>query len=294
MIRLGGLVAACTSAVLLQSTFASAAPQTPASPAASVQSPPSNGGVPVADADVDEAAPQPLEPDFTIVNLPTTLRLPLHKLDFRLTHRFNGNLREGSFGFQASTLFGLDEGAAIGLELRYAPVHHLEVVVHRTNISQIIQFTGKYDGWHEGGRMPVSISAIGSIEGATNFEENYAPALAASISRTIGKYAAVYAVPLWVHNSAAASGVTRDTGALGVGGRVRVMPGLFGVVEVIPRIGGYAPGDAMYSFAIEKRVGGHVFQLNFSNGQGTTFGQLARGGFPNSLFLGFNLSRKFY
>ena len=37
-----------------------------------------------------------------------------------------------------------------------------------------------------------------------------------------------------------------------------------------------------------------MFQLNLGNSQISTFGQLARGGFPQSLFLGFNLARKFY
>jgi hypothetical protein len=37
-----------------------------------------------------------------------------------------------------------------------------------------------------------------------------------------------------------------------------------------------------------------MFQLNVSNGQGTTFGQVARGGFTDSLYLGFNLARKFF
>jgi hypothetical protein len=31
----------------------------------------------------------------------------------------------------------------------------------------------------------------------------------------------------------------------------------------------------------------------FNNGQGTTFGQVARGGFADSFYLGFNLARKF-
>ena len=47
-------------------------------------------------------------------------------------------------------------------------------------------------------------------------------------------------------------------------------------------------------FGIEKRVGGHAFQLNFSNSQLTTFAQTAQGGLPDSLFLGFNLTRKFF
>jgi uncharacterized beta barrel domain-containing protein DUF5777 len=47
--------------------------------------------------------------------------------------------------------------------------------------------------------------------------------------------------------------------------------------------------------AIEKRAGGHVFQLNVSDSFATTMGQIARGGpvGPN-WHLGFNISRKFY
>ena len=42
------------------------------------------------------------------------------------------------------------------------------------------------------------------------------------------------------------------------------------------------------SFAIEKRAGGHTFQLNFSNAFGTTMGQIARGGPDgNDWFMGF-------
>ena len=39
------------------------------------------------------------------------------------------------------------------------------------------------------------------------------------------------------------------------------------------------PGVDQASVALEKRVGGHVFQVNFSNAFGTTMGQIARGGF---------------
>jgi hypothetical protein len=37
-----------------------------------------------------------------------------------------------------------------------------------------------------------------------------------------------------------------------------------------------------------------VFSLTFTNTFATTFAQLARGGAANTLYLGFNLSRKFY
>ena len=82
----------------------------------------------------DDAVLQPAEPDYRVVNLPTTLRLPRYKSNFELTHRFNGNLRRGDFGDQTSTLFGLDEGAVIGFEYRFAPIRHVELAVYRTAI----------------------------------------------------------------------------------------------------------------------------------------------------------------
>jgi hypothetical protein len=97
-----------------------------------------------------------------------------------------------------------------------------------------------------------------------------------------------------VHNVAAATGVMRDTGIVGVGGSVRVRPALYLTAEVSPRLGGYVIGDAEYGFGVQMRVGGHVFDLTFTNGQGTTFAQMARGGNPDSLYFGFNLARKFF
>jgi hypothetical protein len=260
--------------------------QTPAQSSATV-------ATQTADED-DDALFRPLEPDFTLINLPTTLPLPLHKGNFRLTHRFNGDLRRGDFGDQLATVFGMDEGATIGFEYRFAVVKHVEVAAYRTNFSRTIQFYGKYDAFHQGGSTPIGLSGIVSIEGTNNFQQEYAPTLGASISRDVGKVVAVYAVPMWVHNSAAGTGVTRDTLVVGLGGNLRILPTLFVTAEVTPRVSGYVIGDAEYGFGISKRVGGHVFDLTFTNGQGTTFAQLARGGFPGSLFLGFNLARKFF
>ena len=243
----------------------------------------------------DDAALRPLVPDFTLINLPTTLPLPLHKGNFRLTHRFNGNLRGGTFADEASSLFGIDEGATVGFEYRFAVMRHMEAAAYRTGFDRTIQLYGKYDPFHQGSSMPVGVSAVVSVEGTNNFREHYAPAIGASISREVANIAAVYAVPMWVHNTAAATGVTRDTGIIGIGGSVRVLPTLYIIGEVTPRIGGYVIGDAEYGFGISARVGGHVFDLTFTNTtQGTTFAQIARGGFPSSLYLGFNLARKFY
>ena len=244
--------------------------------------------------DGDDAELVLAEPDFRVLNLPSTLRLPRYGSSFQLTHRFNGNLRQGSFNGNASNLFGLDQGAVVGFEYRFGIARHLQAAVYRTAIDKTFQFYGKYDAVRQGTSFPVSLSALLSVEGVDNFQEQYSPALGLVASHMVRDRLAVYATPVWVHNTAASLNTDRDTVFVGIGGRVRVSASVYVVAEVAPRAGGYSPDKPAYGFAIEKRAGGHMFQLNLNNGQGTTFGQLARGGFTDSLYLGFNLARKFF
>jgi hypothetical protein len=234
------------------------------------------------------------EPDFRVVNLPTTLRLPVRGSTFQLTHRFNGNLHRGSFTDNASNLFGLDQGAVVGFEYRFGVARHLQAVAYRTAIDKTFQFYAKYDPLLQSETAPVGLSALVSIEGMNNFQDRFSPALGVSVSRTAGDRLAVYVTPIWVHNTATLLNLDRDTFFIGVGGRLRVSSTVYVVAESSPRVAGYSPDKPEYAFGIEKRAGGHMFQLNFANGQGTTFAQTARGGFPDTLFLGFNLARKFF
>ena len=252
----------------------------------------------------DDERLDPAEPDFVVINLPTTLRLPRHKGDFHLTHRFEGNLRDGSFTDQLSNFFGVDVGAALGLEYRFGVMRHLEAIVLRTNRARAIQFSAKYDAWHQSDTRPVSISGIVSIEGDNNFgansgnlPNNYAPALGAVISRELGTQLALYATPFWVGKTGISLSGDGNTGVIGLGARVRFGPtsSTYFSAEVSPRIGGFVIGDPEYGFAIEKRVGAHFFALTFTNGTSNqTYRQIAHGGAPGHLHLGFNLTRKFY
>jgi len=284
--------AASTAApVYAQPPAAAADPVAAADPA--VQAP--------AAADDDDAKFRPVEPDYVTINLPTTLPLPAHAMNFHLSHRFNEDLRNDSIGTQFGNLFGLDNGANIGLEFRYGVMKHLEAIVLRTSLGKTFQFTAKYDGWHQTATFPVGLSAIVSVEGENNFhnteggeQANFAPAIGGVISRNIGDRLALYATPIWVHNTGTGSTETPDTGFFGLGSRLRLSKSAFFVLEGSPRLGGFVIGDAQYAFAIETRVGAHVFSLTFQNGPGTTFRQIARGGIPEHLTLGFNLTRKFY
>ena len=235
------------------------------------------------------------QPDFTVVTLPTTLRVPRFKGSFRLTHRFTRPLGQGDFGDLLEDFFGLDTGAMIGLGYRFGLARGWQTGIYRTS-DRTIQFETQYNLWQQKDK-PIGLNLYASMEGTDNFTDSYSPALGVVVSRELGTYGAVYVEPIWVNNSNPDPSEVvddNDTFIVGIGARIRVRPTVYVVGEVIPRIG-YTPGATQGSFAVEKRAGGHVFQLTFSNGIGTTMGQIARGGTgDDNWYIGFAISRKFF
>ena len=258
-------------------------------------------------------APIPRETDLNLINLPTTLSLKRHRGYFRLTHRFARDLRRGSAGDLASSLFSLDDGAVIGLEYRFAITGNVQAGVTRSMLSKTIQTFAKWDALRQGASLPVSVSVTGSYEGLNNLRQNHQPGVAVTISRTLGDSVAVYATPAFVANTHAVDTISghaghdhetgleapdehaghNDTWFTGVGTRLRFSRSGYVVAEFTPRLGGYDPNKGVWGVAIEKRTGGHTLQLNITNSFGTTLGQIARGGSPHDVYLGFNITRKF-
>jgi hypothetical protein len=272
------------SLMLLMATLVAASAQAGQNPA---PAPPA-----ASDADLD---PNPSQPDYTIVNLPTTLRLPAMKSAFRVTHRFLRPLGQDDFGSLAADLFGLDSGALIGLEYRFGLMSGMQAGILRTS-DRTIEFFGQYNVLNQRSGNVVGLGVLASVDGTNNFRDSYSPALGLAVSRELGDHGAVYVEPVWVHNSNLDDlpGDDNSSFLMGLGARLRVRPTVYVTGEFTPRAG-YSPGAHQGSFAIEKRAGGHVFQLNFSNGFGNTMGQLARGGTASDdWYLGFNISRKFF
>jgi hypothetical protein len=242
------------------------------------------------DLDVNRA-----QPDFTLVSLPTSLRLPARKSAFRITHRFGRPLGQGSFSDLLEDAFGIDSGANIGFEYRFGILKATQVVFHRTN-NRTIQFMLQREIKGQSEDFPLGITVFGTAEGTNNFKDSYSPGLGLILSREFTDRAAVYVEPVWVNNTnPLPKDVVDDNDAVlvGLGARLRLTAGLYGVVELTPRVAGYDPGKTQVGFGIEKRAGGHSFQINVGNAFGTTFAQMARGG-TDDWYLGFNISRKFY
>jgi hypothetical protein len=240
------------------------------------------------------------QPDFTLAALPTTLRVPRHRSAFRITHRFGRPLGQGSFGDLLGDLFGLDQGALIGLEYRFGVFRGVQAGIHRSS-DKTIQFMGQFNVRRQDEAVPIGLDVLVAIEGGDNFQEHYAPTVGVLLSRELGDRGALYFEPMYVNNANPLPDELAEdnsTFMIGLGARVRVCPTVYLMLEGTPRVSGYDPGVDQVSFGIEKRSGGHVFQLNFSNGLGTTLGQLARGGFKtrgsDDWHLGFNITRKFF
>ncbi len=258
---------------------------------------------------VSAATPLPAQIDLNLINLPTTQSIGAHKGYFRLTHRFARDLRRGTVGELASDLFSLDNGAIIGLEYRFGITSNIQAGVHRSLLSKTIQTFGRWDALRQGAASPVGVSLTLSVEGLNNLRQKRQQAVAVTFSRTFGDRLALYATPAFVRGTHAVDVIAghdhdlglaedehahhADTWFSGVGARVRFSQSGYITGEYTPRLHGYDPNRGEWGAAVEKRTHGHTLQMNITNSFGTTFGQLARGGSPHDIYLGFGVTRRF-
>ena len=283
-------------AVALALAVPAVAQDVPATP------PPSGEATAAATAtEPDDSEIDPANPDFNVITMPSGVRVPQGGWAFRLTHRFTRPLGDGDFGDLASDLFGFDSGAQVGIEIRYGLLPGLQLGVHRTS-DRTIQVFGLYDV-RRAADGPVGLAILGSVEGLDNLSEDHSVAAAAVLSRRLGERGTVYAMPAVVTNTNLGGDEDDTTVMLGLAGRLRVSRNVSLLAEFPPRLSGHRDGNPVtgeetrhqVAFGIERRVGGHAFQLNFQNAFGTTPGQIARGGTPgDDWYIGFNLSRRFF
>ena len=264
-------------------------------PAAAQQSSaPAASATPPAQEDDPDRDPNDAQPDFYVATLNTNLRLPKGKWNFRLTHRFLRTMGEGDFGDLASRLFGLDGGAQIGLDLKYGLARGLDVGIYRTS-DRTIQLQGRYNLIKDG-NGPIGVGLVANVDGTDNFSDEFSPGFALVLSRELGDRGAIYLQPSYIGNSNLINETDDDYTVLaGVGARLRLGRNRYLFAEWSPRVSGFDSGVNLISTGFEQRYGGHVFQLNISNGFATTLAQVARGGTGDEdWYLGFNLTRKFF
>src|SRR5687768_2816961 len=129
---------------------------------------PAHAQTPNPSAPVPPAVPPRSETEQNLVNLPTTQ--PIHRFGhhFRITHRFARDLRRGGLKGLAEDLFGLDNGAVIGLDYRFAPMTNVQLGIYRSMLARTIQVSGRADAWQQSEQLPVALSLLASVEGTEN------------------------------------------------------------------------------------------------------------------------------
>ena len=176
-----------------------------------------------------------------------------------------------------------------------------QIGIYRGN-SKNIQIFGRQNILWQRGPSGVGLDVQVSIEGGDNLREESSGSVSAILSKRLGGVGLrVCRADLGGQREQADRFhtdllVTDDDNAfmVGLGARWRVRPTVYLLGEYVPRVSGFDLGAHHASFAIEKRVGGHSFQLNFSNSIGTTPAQIAQGANKDDWFIGFNIARKFY
>lgn len=101
-------------------------------------------------------------------------------------------------------------------------------------------------------------------------------------------------VPCYSTNTTHGDPSNRGTFSLGFGGRWMVLEDISLIGEYLPVISGHKAPANGWGFGIEKKIGGHVFQVFVLNSMGLVADQFVPGGdLKNDVRLGFNIFRTF-
>ena len=200
------------------------------------------------------------QPDFTLVSLPTTLRLPKFKSAFRVTHRFTRPLGDGDFG-DLARISSASTPARRSASIPLRPHAGQQVGIHRTT-DRTIEFFAQYEVVAAGNWLPVAISALATMDGTDNFTDSYSPGSRRLISRTLGEHGALYLEPIWVNNTNRLPSEVvedNDTFMVGMGARIRVRPDRSYLRSRAHRAcSGNLTGVGPDQLGLEKRAGGNM------------------------------------
>ncbi|MHB8055357.1 MAG: DUF5777 family beta-barrel protein [Candidatus Aminicenantales bacterium] len=236
---------------------------------------------------------------LSLVNLPTSELPPPGRFSFRVSHRFYPSLREG-----VDALFGLDGPAAVWLGLGYGLTERIGLTLGRTNQGKEVETAVRWrfldqDVFPFEAALQAGVGwAAEKIDSrkrtdARHFKLNVQMILAKRLTDRVS----VLVVPSLSTHTDHWEENPQNTFAVGLGGRWLVLNGLSLIAEWTPVFAGYAAASNGWGFGLEKKIGGHVFQVFVTNGTGLTPDLYLPGGdlrlSDGDLRLGFNIFRTF-
>jgi hypothetical protein len=220
-------------------------------------------------AGAEEAGRTPPTPSFwapRAINLPTPREIGRGRFLFRIGHRFYPSVKEGYDVF-----YGLDGPASILLSLGYGLSDRFDLTLSRSNRYQEWSLTFDYV-WlrpNKDASLPLTAAAhlvTGLVtekrEGVSTFSsENMKFTFQLSLALEVHERVALLLVPSYAANTNHWQDDSEGTLALGTGARVTLFDEFSILVEWIPVLGGYHAKSHGWGLALEKKIGGHVFQV---------------------------------
>lgn len=217
-----------------------------------------------------------------LVNLPTSRSIGEGDWLFRVSHRFYPAAKEGY-----DSLYGLDGPASVLLGIGYG-------FSDRTSMS--LSLANAYKEWElalkwkmmdlSRTETPLSLALRGSLSlitlshpGKKIFrQDNLRVNVQASLAYRVHPSVSLLLVPGYSSNTDPADESYQGTLSLGLGGRVLIFDDFSLLLEWIPVLSGYSLESAGWGVGLEKKIGGHVFQVFALNSAGISTSQYVPGG----------------
>lgn len=248
------------------------------------------------------AAPAPAGPFDTpaffgawLLDLPTTTTPAKGDVLLLIAHRFSDPIDSGFHN-----LFGLDSYANIFLSLGYGITDNLAVSIGRARLFKEFELAADWlvAGQGKASGFPISIALHGGVSLATDGSPDEAKIFAeVSLSRQFTRRFSVLVVPGFAANVDHFDPDPQSCFAIGLGARYMVFEGLSVFAEWEPALAGFKDVESGWGIGIEKKIGGHVFQVFFNNSLGLTPAQYLPGGDLRlgdlDFRFGFNIFRTF-
>jgi len=236
-----------------------------------------------------------------LVNLPTTTTLGKGEFLFRISHRFQPPVSNGR-----DTFFGLDGPAFILFSFGYGITDNLMVTVGRSKLYQEWEFNADWAVFeqgekssfpfsatlHAGGNLVTQKEPVGA-EWSGRFRFNALLSLAYQLNDRLS----FLLVPAFTSNANFWEPSSEGTFALGIGGRFLVFADISVIAEWVPPLAGYKDLYSGWGLGVEKKIGGHVFQVFVTDSIGLIASQYLPGGDlrlgDGDFRIGFNIFRTF-
>ncbi len=246
-----------------------------------------------------------IKPSFwgtRLINLPTDQSIGKNQVLFRISHRYFPSVTDGYDDF-----YGLDGPAAILLSLGYGISDKLGLTLARSNLFKEVELSLKWLILEQLKKTGSPISAALYIGGAlvTQKEEGKKTFRADNmrfnsqliLSHQFSNSLSLLLVPSYSSNTNHWEEESEGTFSLGIGARYMFLDDLSFIVEWIPVMAGYKANASSWGFGVEKKIGGHVFQIFMTNTVGLTSAQFIPGGElkiqDGDFRFGFNIFRLF-